>query len=228
MTSHRVRNATVLGALIIVALGALAWFLVLSPRLSKAADINAHAETVAAANLQLQNRYNQTIKQAASTTQAAADAQALFSTMPEEADLPTVLTQIAAAATDAGIKPNDISVISTTVPRTAEDSGRTSKNSGKAATNVNLAQMDISLTVNGDRKDLLRFLDNLQSLDRAILITSTELTSAILIGTDGEKFDTEMIKVGGSMFVLKSKLPDLVANVKQLLQEAQANGDVQG
>ena len=112
--------------------------------------------------------------------------------------------------------------------RTAEDSGRTSKNSGKAATNVNLAQMDISLTVNGDRKDLLRFLDNLQSLDRAILITSTELTSAILIGTDGEKFDTEMIKVGGSMFVLKSKLPDLVANVKQLLQEAQANGDVQG
>lgn len=228
MTGHRVRNTTLLGALIVVALSAVAWFLVLSPRLSQASDINARTETVVAANLQLQNRYNQTIKQAASTTQAAADAQALFSTMPEEADLPTVLTQIAAAATDAGIKPNDISVISTTVPRTAEGDGGSSRKTGKEATNVNLAQMDISLTVNGARKDLLRFLDNLQSLDRAILITSTELTATILLGPDGKKIDTEMIKVGGSMFVLKSKLPDLVANVERLLQEAQASGGVEG
>lgn len=224
MKGGRVRNAALLGIMIIVLAAAATWFLVLSPRLSQASDINTNAETVAAANLQLQNRYNQTIKQADTATQAAKDAQALFSTMPEKADLPTVLTQIADAATRAGIKPGNISVISTTVPRSVDDLAghkKTTKAS-EGAVKVNLAQMDVSLTVSGARKQLLEFLDNLQGLDRAILIKSSDLTTSIVLDPENKNVTTEELKVTGSMFVLQSKLPDLVANVQRLLEEAKA------
>jgi len=226
MTSHRTRNAVLLCGLALVALAAAGWFLFLSPRLSQADSVRAEATQVEAANLQLQNRYNQTLHQTSSATQAATEAQALFSTMPEEADLPAVLTQISDAAKAAGIKAQDINVISTSVPKdlTADPRKVKDSTSATAATQqgASLAQMDISLTVNGERAQLLQFLTNLQALDRAVLVTSSELTSTVVLDKAGNDLKQDSLKVTGSMFVLQSKLPDLVANVQKLLAEAQA------
>jgi Tfp pilus assembly protein PilO len=226
MKSNRTRNTVLLCGLALVALAAAGWFFFLSPRLSQADALRADASSVEAANLQLQNRYNQTLHQTSSATQAASEAQALFSTMPEEADLPAVLTQISNAATSAGIKPQDISVISTSVPKDLTADPRKAKDHASAATaasqGASLAQMDISLTVNGQRQQLLQFLTNLQALDRAVLVTSSELTSTVVVDKAGHDLKQDSLKVTGSMFVLQSKLPDLVANVQKLLAEAQA------
>ena len=225
MTSHRTRNAVLLSGLFLVALAAAGWFLFLSPRLAEADSVRAEASQVEAANLQLQNRYNQTLHQTSSATQAATEAQALFSTMPEEADLPAVLTQISDAAKAAGIKAQDINVISTSVPKDLTADPRKVKDSSSATAaaqqGASLAQMDISLTVNGERPQLLQFLTNLQALDRAVLVTSSELTSTIVLDKAGNDLKQDSLKVTGSMFVLQSKLPDLVANVQKLLAEAQ-------
>jgi Tfp pilus assembly protein PilO len=207
---NRVRTVTALSLLGIIALAAISWFLVLSPRLSKADEIALEVEQVEAANLQLRNRLNQTKDLVTEAPAAAAEAQVLFAKMPEAAELPTVLRQITDAAERAGMKPDDVQVISTTVPvAIGESSG---------AAGVGLASMQIDVTVEGTRPQLLAFLDSLQELDRALLVDATQITAAAEPAGKGG----ETLQAGGTMFVLQSALPDLVAQVEQLITEAGA------
>ncbi|MHB1163772.1 MAG: hypothetical protein ACYC3K_00860 [Candidatus Nanopelagicales bacterium] len=227
---HRVRDTSVVGILALAGLAAVAWFLVLSPRLAAAAEIAAQVEQVDFSTVQLQNRYRQAVDQARTATTAAAEAQALFETMPQEAELPEVLLQVIDAATRAGIKADEISVINTSVPRaiTGDAAQATDPQTpaGAAARDlgVALAQLDVDVTVTGTRDALLRFLDNVQGLDRAMLITSTGLVSVNLPGQDGgpegASSGLQSLDLTGSMFVLQSTLPDLVATVEQIVAQA--------
>jgi hypothetical protein len=83
---------------------------------------------------------------------------------------------------------------------------------------VSIANMDVGVTVAGPRESLLGFLDNLQALDRAFLITSTQVAQTDPTSGGG----TESLQVQGRMFVLRSELPDLVAQVETLIAEAAA------
>lgn len=227
ISGHRTRNAFLVGVLALVAVAAAGWFFLLSPRLAQADEIALQAEDMQMSNVQAQNRYNQTLTQAESATDAASEAQALFSTMPEEADLPSVLSQISTAATSAGIKESDISLISTSVPKslmtTTKKPSENANDTGEQG--VSLAQMDLNLTVNGTRPQLLEFLTNLQSLDRAVLVQSSELASTVVSQPGEDRKELNTLKLQASMFVLQSKLPDLVAHVQELLAEAQ-NGNL--
>ena len=233
MTSTRVRATLALGIVLLLGLAAAGWFLVLGPRLATTSDIAVQIEQVEFSNTQLQNRYRQTVEQAANATQAAADAQALFATMPQQADLPAVLLQISEAAQRAGIDARQISVINASVPRSitgdAASGGDPASAAGAAAKGlgVELAQLDIDVTVSGSRESLLAFLDNLQGLDRAVLITSTGLMDMQQPGTSSPEdapkkgqAGQQSLDVTGSMFVLQSKLPDIVAAVQSLIDEA--------
>lgn len=211
MKGNRVRTVTILGVLGLLIVAAIGWFLVLSPRLSKADEVAAQVEQVQTSNLQLRNRVNQTRDLVAQAPAAAAEAQALFAKMPEAAELPTVLRQIGDAAERAGIGPNDVQLISTGVPTAI--GGASASGAG-----VSLASMKIGITVAGARGKLLAFLDNLQALDRALLINGTQVAAA---PEDGAKA-RETLQVTGTMFVLQSKLPDLVAQVEALMAEAEA------
>jgi type IV pilus assembly protein PilO len=228
----RVRTHVALGVLILLVFAAISWFLVLSPRIANATDIAAQAEQVDSATTAMQGRYRQTVEQAASATQAAADAQALFESMPQQAELPDVLLRIIDAASRAGIGANQISVINASVPRSLtgdETTGADPESAAGAAAKglgVELAQLDIDVTVNGDRASLLAFLDNLQGLDRAVLVTATGLTDLSQPANGGpENAPTasgagQILDVTGSMFVLQSKLPDLVAAVQKVIDDA--------
>jgi Tfp pilus assembly protein PilO len=220
MKTTRTQNVALLGTFLLLVVSAVGWFLLISPRLSEADEISTQAAEVANSNIALQHRYSETLQQATTATSAAADAQALFSTMPQEADLPAVLTQISDAATRAGIKPNDISTITATVPVAV--AGSAPDPASGTTSGVNLAQMQLSLTVNGKQQQLLDFLTNLQTLDRAVLITSNELTSSVTKDAKGRDVTNQTLAVSGSMFVLQSQLPDLVAKVQGLLDQAQA------
>jgi type IV pilus assembly protein PilO len=212
MASNRVRNITVLAVLAVLGLALASWFLLLSPRLAEADEIAAQVEQVEASNLALRNRVNQTRDLAADAPRAAAEAQAIFEKMPRQADLPTVLRQITDAAGAAGIRPVDVQLISTSVPVPASAGPK----GAKPPTGVALANMDISISVLGERPELLDFVDNLQALDRAVLITGTQVSG----GTEPDM--PNALQVQGTMFVLQSELPDLVAQMEQLLAESQA------
>ncbi len=233
MTSTRVRTTLILGIVMLLIFGALSWFLVLGQRLATVSDLVAETEQVEFATTLLHNRYRQTVGQAAIATQAAADAQAHFATMPQQAALPEVLRQIIDAAGRAGTDAKQISVINTSVPRSLTGDPATGADPESAvgvsakAVGVDLAQLVIDVTLNGSRPSLLRFLDNLQGLDRAVVITSTGLLDLVQIGASNPEdapakanSRAQSLDVTASMFVLQSKLPDIVAAVQKVIAEA--------
>jgi Tfp pilus assembly protein PilO len=223
MSLGRVTVARVVAILIVVAIAAVAWFVVLSPRLDRAASVRASATQLQDANLNLSSQYNRSLTQAKEAPAAAAEAQALFAKMPQTADLPAVLDQITAAATTAGINPNDVSSLTTGIPVPVTATG--TDPTAEKTTGVQLARLDVGVTAEGSREQSLTFLDNLQALDRVLLVTSNQVTSVSQV--DGvAAADRETLQVGGSMFVLQSKLPDLVATVNELISQAEATTGV--
>lgn len=233
MTSTRVRTTLILGIVLLLAFAAASWLLVLGPRLATTANLAADTEQTDFATTAMHRRYRQTVEQAATATKAAADAQALFATMPQQAELPEVLRQIIDAAGRAGIDAKQISVINSSVPRALTGDPASGANpespAGAAATGlgVELAQLDLDVTVAASREALLRFLDELQALDRAVLITSTGLIDLEQAGAPSPQGESaksvksqQSLDVTASMFVLQSKLPDIVAAVQKVIHEA--------
>ncbi len=208
--SGRVRLTIVFGILGLLVVSAISWLAVLSPRLAEADRLDQSARDLESANLSLLNQFNRTMDLAQQAPDAAADAQVLFAAMPQQADLPRVLEQITEAATEAGIDPSDVETITTSLPTPVGPPGE------EAASGIALAQLQLAVTARGSRGAALAFLDNLQRLDRILLITSSRMAAA---PEEGAK-NRQSIQVTGTMFVLQSELPDLVQEVDALLQTA--------
>lgn len=213
--SARVRITAILVGVLLVALAAVAWFLVLSPRLAEAGRLQEQAVQVETANLSLRNQYNQVLEQVDNAPAAAAQAQALFETMPQEAELAVVFDQIMAAADEAGIPATAVQTINATVPEPVTAAGSTE------ASGVRLAELILSVTATGKRDEALDFIERLQGLDRALLVTSTTMSADAQ--AEGKPGGNQVVQVEGTMFVLQSELPDLVATVEELIQQAQAS-----
>ena len=205
MNLTKTRLTIIFGVLGLVALAGLGWLLVLSPRLQEADQVSERATSMQTANLQQLNRYNDLVAKAREIPAAAAEAEKLFASMPQEADIPEVITQISKAAESAGIAPADIQTINTSVP-VPVGGPATQGESGVA-----LATMQVDVTVKGSDEQLKKFLDNLQALDRSILVQSTNVTA-----TGG----ASALQVTGQMFVLQSPLEDLVQTVTKVVEEA--------
>lgn len=201
----RVTIARIGFVLVFIALAAVSWLFVLSPRIDQAGELTQQADDLDLENLGLVSNLNRTRDMLKDAPEVALQAQELLAKMPQTAELPAVLDQISAAAVSAGIDPNEISSIATGIPTPVAE--------GTLPDGVQLAQMAISLSAQGSPDAVQAFLDNLQSLDRSLLITATQVTDA-----GAERADTSItLQLSGEMFVLQSQLPDLVATVDALL-----------
>lgn len=209
----------------LIAAIAVLWLAVLAPRLEEAGRLDQQAVDLETANLGLLNTYNRSLELTAEAPQAAEEAQRLFAAMPQQAELPRVLEMITEAATDAGIAPEDVETINTTVPTPiTADPGAAVEEATEAGgetptppAGIALAQLDVAVTATGDQKQALEFLDNLQRLDRVMLVTSSRLLESAEQG----RRDRWSIQVTGTMFVLQSRLPDLVRTVDELLAQVE-------
>ena len=203
--------AAILGILALI-LGI--WFLVLSPRFEESAQLTVQQQDLELANLSLLTRQREFLELAANIPTAAADAQTLFSQMPQTAELPNVLRQLTNAATSADISASNIQVINTSIPQSVPPA-KTADGSEQSVTGINLATMALDMTLTGEPDQLLSFLDNLQSLDRSVLVTGTNLMDSL-----DEGKSTQTLPLTASMFVLESALPDLVANANEVIANA--------
>jgi type II secretory pathway pseudopilin PulG len=217
MRIGKVRLAQVVAILAVLGVAAIAWFAVLSPRLATANELQEQAEALQTANLALRNQYNQALDQAEAAPAAAAEAQVLFAKMPQTAELPALLDQITNAATAAGIDPTAVTTLTTAIPVPVTAQAGAAADAPKG---VNIATMDIGVTAEGTREQVLDFLDNLQGLDRSLLVTGTTDTAVSPEPGQAGATDLESMQVVGEMFVLESKLPDLVATVEGLIADA--------
>ena len=241
----KARTATIISAVSVLAVGGLTWQFVLSPRMAEADSINTQAMDVETQNVMLTGRYNEAVTRAQQAPEVAAEAQALFAQMPQSAELPAVLDQIMNAATDAGIAETDVASLSTGIPQLVPESEG-------GVSGVQLGTMSISVSAEGSATSTMDFLDNLQSLDRALLVNQASRTpnTDTEVSADGEETNEgdeseesstdegaddgetpiskkdllaalpdENLSTAGMMFVLESRLPDLVATVDEMLAD---------
>lgn len=224
MLKDRVRLAVIGAVLLVLVASAAAWFLILSPRIATTAELEQQADQVEVSNNALTVRLARIEQLTQEAPQRAQQAQTLFAQMPETAELPEVLTQISDAATAAGIRPDGVTLITTSIPISVSDPAATPGSEAASAASslgVQLATMTIDVTVSGRSAQLQQFLTNLQSMDRTLLVNSTAQTEG------PTNSDENSLTVRGTMFVLESSLPDLVANAERVIAEAQQAADAQ-
>lgn len=212
------RANAVIGSVALAGITTGLWFGLLSPRLSYAGEVSERADAISVSNTALLAQLGRLKDMAAHAPEVAARAQALFRTMPQEAELPAVLDQISAAARASGIPADGILAISPAEPvplaTTTPSGGSATTANAAASLGVKIATLPMSITVQGEPAALEAFVDRLQHLDRAFMITGTQFTTGPSVS--GKAPATQLV-VTGTMFVLASQLPDLVAQVQKSL-----------
>lgn len=220
MTKVRLTLALALAS--IMAFSAIAWLTVLSPRLSKADEISTRAADLELANLTLLRRQRDLLDQARSLPETAQQASDLFAAVPQTADLPVVLDQITQAAATAGIPDSGVTAVNASTPMPVTEAANGTE------TQVDLADLRLDVAVEGSADQVLTFLREVQSLERAFLVESISLAAGSVPGSDtnieadpnDRGASDQAVTVTGRLFVLQSPLPNLVRNAEAIVAEA--------
>ncbi len=224
MIGHRKRNNLIAGGAILAVATGATWLFVLSPRLSTTADLQAQTSTVEASIVSQQRHLRELNTMVDDAPEAARRVQTLLSRMPQQADLPSLFNQITAVAKKAGIAGQDVSAITPSVP-VPIDSGKPNQGVVSDAlqsperTRVQVAKLDLSMTVTATSDELQRFLRGLEQLDRDFLVTGVNVAA----DPSDPQGDRQSSTVTATTFVLQSQLPDLEKNVSDLLAQVKAD-----
>jgi Tfp pilus assembly protein PilO len=181
------RATLVAGVLGLLVAAAASWLLLVGPATDALAETRTeHADTVDANRL-LAVRLHAAEKQRDELPTTVAAADELTSLVPATADQPAFFALVDAAAEAAGIDPDDVTALSPPAPVTAaeltEDDGQA------AAAPVELALQTVTVSVEASYDQVQRLLDELEALDRALLVqdvalsTLDDTTTAQLVGT---------------------------------------------
>lgn len=203
---------SVLAGLTIFALGL--WFLVLGPRFDTVAEVRQETADLEIANASLAARNAKMQRQAQELPALARDVETLLAAVPRTADLPVILEEYPQAVLDAGLPIESLVNLSTGLPQVVESEEDADNDLG-----LRFATIQTSVDVDGDLSNALQFMDNVQELGRALLISSS--TFAITpTSTDGNTGG--QLNISGSMFALDSPLPDLITQAQNALESLDA------
>lgn len=213
------RSIVVFGSLILVIVAVAGWFLLLSPRLAIAGDLNDQRDGVETANAVTRTQISELREMKDQIGQAKADADLLTRRFPPTAEQSVLFNLVQQAAASAGLPASKISTLtisvptlgtsdgSVTLPETAAapaDSGTVpsdpSATAAPAAAPMSgqLASMTVDVTVSGSKDRLAAFVRALENTDRAFLVT------AINVAESGDAGSS--LTLSGTMFLL----PELV------------------
>jgi Tfp pilus assembly protein PilO len=170
---------TVVGVLVVLAAG---WFLLVSPKRSEAADLNAQAASKATANQQLAGQLAILKAQAKELPQQQAKLAAVAAKIPDNPALPALVRALSKAADDAGVELVSMApsppaaVAAAAAPATAAGAGVTAARPavGSSAAGA-LQSIGLNLNVVGGYFQVEQFLDRLESLGRAFKVTGFTL-----------------------------------------------------
>ena len=168
-------------AVIVIALGG--WFFLIAPKRSEAADVRAQTAQQQSANAMLATQIQLLKAQAKALPQQQAKLAAVAAKVPDNPAVPALIRALSAAADDAGVellsmvptKPAPVAAPPVVAPLVAATgtAGSTSRRSttggGSAGT---LQVIGVSLSVVGGYFQVEQFLDRIESLSRAMKVTS--------------------------------------------------------
>lgn len=159
---HADRIWMIAGAVVILLLGLVSWFLLIRPQEIETDDLTLQTDTARSQAADIRKRIASLKKEQASLPKLRTTLKGYQDALPVDSGVPAFLRQLQAAGTDL-----DVDVSGITVSSPAE-----------VAQVPGVWALPIQLTVDGTAADLGAFLDQLQGSDqkRAVLIESANLT----------------------------------------------------
>lgn len=169
---HADRIWMIAGAVVILLLGLVSWFLLIRPQEIETDDLTLQTDTARSQANDIRKRIASLKKEQASLPKLRTTLKGYQDALPVDSGVPAFLRQLQAAGTDL-----DVDVSGITVSSPAE-----------VAQVPGVWALPIQLTVDGTAADLGAFLDQLQGSDqkRAVLIESANLTLTDDSDQDGE------------------------------------------
>ncbi|GAA2572127.1 hypothetical protein GCM10010435_53360 [Winogradskya consettensis] len=160
---HADRLWMIAGAVVIVVMAVVAWFLLISPQYAEAGDLRSQTDTARSQASQLRKRIVALQKDKANLAKLKATLSTYQDALPSDSGVPAFLRQLQAAGVDIGVSVSGITV------GAPADSTATS----------GVKELPIQLTVTGTAAELNSFLDQLQGggQKRAVLITTATWSS---------------------------------------------------
>ncbi len=188
MTDTRKWSAA--AVVLIVAIFAAGWFLLVSPKRSDAADIAAQTTTQDGANVSLQQKLEQLKVQQADLPRQRARLAEISTSIPNNPSLPSLIRDLTAASRKVGVSidamapsaPIAVAAAAPGVviaPPTDATGGTTATGATAAAAgNQALFQVPLTLNITGSYFELEQYVNKLEGLKRSFLVTGFAITPA--------------------------------------------------
>jgi Tfp pilus assembly protein PilO len=189
------RKWSALAAVLVVAIFAAGWFLLISPKRGDAAELRGKADAKAQDNARLQEQIAMLQEQQKGLPTQQAQLAAMRTQIPTNPALPSLIRDLTAAGRKSGVTidsmtpappvalveaPATAVVAPTTTGDDAASTGSTAAKTPKhaAAPTSALFQVPLGLSVTGSYFELEHFVSQIEKLRRSFLVTGFALTEA--------------------------------------------------
>jgi type IV pilus assembly protein PilO len=199
MTDTRKWSAA--AVVLIAAIVAAGWFLLVSPKRTEATELKAQTATQESANVALQQKLEELKAQQADLPKQRARLAEITTKIPTNPALPSLVRDLTAAGRKIGVSIDSMAP-SAPVAVAAAAPGTVAAAPAPAATTTGpsetLLQVPLTLRITGSYFELEQYLNKLESLKRSFLVTGFSLTDAT---TTGAAEDDLTITLNGRVFL---------------------------
>jgi len=201
------RKWSVLAAVLVLAIFAAGWFLLVSPKRSQAADLKDQAASQAAANATLTQKLQVLKAQQQDLPQQQAKLARFKVQIPDNPALPSLIRDLSTAGRKTGVSidalaPSEPVVAAAPGTTAATPVAPTGAQSAGAAPTLYVIPLDVK--VSGNYFELEQFVNRLEGLKRSFNVSGFTLTPATAstsaTATDGST-DTLSIDIQGQVFL---------------------------
>jgi type IV pilus assembly protein PilO len=171
------RKWSAVAVVLIAAIFAAGWFLLVSPKRTEAADLKAKTVSQEGNNLSLEQKLQELKAQQADLPAQRAELAAIKTNIPDNPALPSLIRDLTAAANKVGA---DLDALAPSAPQPISAPGAVGAapvpaTGAPASTAPVLYQVPMTLNVTGSYFELEQFLGKLEGLKRSFLVSSFAL-----------------------------------------------------
>lgn len=212
------RKWSLMATLLVVAIFVASWFLLIAPRRSHAADLRSQAAAQDAANTRLQQKIAQLQAQALDLPRQQARLAAVKVKIPENPALPALIRDLSAAAKKSGVSLDALAptkpvavvngLVAPTTGAAATGAGTTASGTTTGTTTTAVAppaplfQVPVKVDATGSYFEIEQFLNKIEDLKRAFLVTGLTIGEAKSQGATGSTTTGDLsVSVTGRVFL---------------------------
>jgi type IV pilus assembly protein PilO len=186
---------TAMGSVAVLALG---WFLLVTPKADQAAAVRAETETQLAANQQLQSKINMLTKQKKDKPKLQGELDAFARLIPSNPALPALVRALSDAA-----EKTDVDLVSVSPGNPALAAGAAPGTVATTSSGLTLAQIPVAIKIAGKYSQISQFVAEVEGLNRAFMVNGLKIAPGVRVGPAATSVDdgTLRAELSGQMFM---------------------------